>query len=135
VPTNERDTPKAPIAGHLVLVVDDDEAIGELIAMALVQTGIWVSVAHSGRDALERARQHRPDLVVLDLSLPDATGEAIANSLRRRCGPMPIVLVSAQDRPSVARAADAVHAERFFTKPFDVDALENAVSQVLATCS
>src|SRR6266699_3097030 len=71
-------------ASHRILVVDDEPDITALVAYHLAKEGYRVTTAASGRDALRAAREERPDLVVLDLMLPGASGYDVLTDLRRR---------------------------------------------------
>src|SRR5438067_13170765 len=74
--------PKAPL--HRILVVDDEPDITALVAYHLAKAGYRVATATNGRDALQAAREERPDLVVLDLMLPGLSGYEVLVDLRRR---------------------------------------------------
>ena len=68
---------------HRILVVDDEPDITALVAYHLAKAGYRVATAANGRDALRAAREERPDLVVLDLMLPGASGYDVLTELRR----------------------------------------------------
>ena len=70
-------------AGPRVLVVDDEESITELLSMALRYEGFEVQTAASGYGALEQIEEFRPDLILLDVMLPDIDGFNVAERLRR----------------------------------------------------
>src|SRR5437667_11046852 len=74
--------PNAPL--HRVLVVDDEPDITALVAYHLAKAGYRVATATNGRDALQAAREERPDLVVLDLMIPGLSGYQVLVDLRRR---------------------------------------------------
>src|SRR5206468_12652917 len=83
-----------------VLVVDDEEHITELVAMGLGYNGFDVERAASGREALTAIEQRRPDLVVLDVMLPDLDGFEVARRLRQTEGAgtrVPILFLTARD--------------------------------------
>jgi response regulator of citrate/malate metabolism len=104
-----------------VLVVDDDFRVAELHAqfVARVPGFTVVGVAHTGNAAVEAARSKRPDLVLLDLYLPDEHGLSVLRRLREGDGPHPdvIVITAAQDLPSLRTAMQwgVVH---YLVKPF-----------------
>src|SRR6187200_565397 len=86
-------------ASAIVLVVDDDPEIRDVVRWLLEDEGWTVETASDGRDALERATQARPALIVLDMGLPILSGEEVANRLRLYFRePPPIVVVSADGR-------------------------------------
>src|SRR5205085_3031219 len=88
-----------PAAPRRILVVDDDPRIVALVRAYLVAGGYEVITAHAGREALEKAEREAPDLVVLDLMLPEVDGIEITRRLRAR-GDVPILMLTA--RGSVA---------------------------------
>lgn len=109
-----------------VLVVDDDFRVAELHAdfVNRIDGFTVVSVAHTGRAALDAARKHRPDLVLLDLYLPDESGLAVLAKLREGDAPHPdvIAVTAARDLPSIRTAMQrgVVH---YLVKPFPFRAL------------
>ena len=68
--------------GASILVVDDEPDLVELVRLTLDQAGHQVATAASGREALDALRRHRPDLLILDLMLPDVSGTEICRRLR-----------------------------------------------------
>lgn len=105
-----------------VLVVDDDRALGRALAINLGARGYQVEVALTGAAALASAGAHTPDLVILDLGLPDMDGLQVLTSLRR-WSDMPVLVLSARDaQPGKVAALDA-GADDYLTKPFGMDEL------------
>ena len=105
-----------------ILVVEDERDIADFIARGLILKGYEVDAAHDGEEALARARERRPDLVVLDLMLPGVDGIEVCRRLRA-AGDVPIIILTARD--SVAdkvRGLDA-GADDYVTKPFVFDEL------------
>ena len=102
-----------------VLVVDDDPHILRTLRIHLAAHGYTVATASTGRDALAAAAGDRPDLVVLDLGLPDIDGTAVITALRRK-STMPIIVLSARiDAPDKVHALDT-GADDYVTKPFGI---------------
>ena len=100
-----------------VLVVDDEPKIARLLRDYLERAGFAVSVAHDGREALMRVRTERPDLVILDLGLPEIDGLDVARRLRRD-GDTPIIMVTARDDEIDRVAGLELGADDYVTKPF-----------------
>jgi CheY-like chemotaxis protein len=112
-----------------VLVVEDDEGIRELIALALGDEGHQVDEALDGRSALEQIARQPPDLIILDMKMPGMDGWEFARAYRgRHGGRTPIVVLTAAI-DAEARATE-VGAEAFLAKPFDLDALIERVSRL-----
>ena len=113
-----------------ILVVDDDPEIRDVVRWLLEDEGWTVETASDGRDALERATQVRPALIVLDMGLPILSGEEVAMRLRVYYHePPPIVVVSADGR--AGEKAARIGAAAYLHKPFDVDELARLVRRTL----
>jgi DNA-binding response OmpR family regulator len=106
-----------------ILVVEDDDAIAGEVCDALVTHGYGVSAAATGRKGLELARSLRPDLVVLDLGLPDLDGVQLCRTIRGELAGTPIVIVTARDADiDIVVGLDA-GATDYVTKPFTMAVL------------
>jgi CheY-like chemotaxis protein len=114
-----------------VLVVDDDPDILEAICDILEGEGYRVSRARHGLEALEKVRQERPSLILLDLMMPVMDGMAFAHALREQKldEGVPIVVISADGNP---QKAASIGARGFLAKPFDIQALLDHVSTAAA---
>jgi DNA-binding response OmpR family regulator len=132
---HQRSPVQEPSAEQLVgaiLVVDDDPEIRDVVRWLLEDEGWTVETASDGRDALERATQVRPALIVLDMGLPILSGEEVAMRLRVYYHePPPIVVVSADGR--AGEKAARIGAAAYLHKPFDVDELARLVRRTLAS--
>jgi two-component system KDP operon response regulator KdpE len=105
-----------------VLVVDDDARLLRTLHITLTARGYEVLTAADGATALRIAARHHPDVVVLDLGLPDLDGTAVVAALRER-STVPVVVLSARsDAADKVRALDR-GADDYVTKPFGVDEL------------
>jgi two-component system KDP operon response regulator KdpE len=105
-----------------VLVVDDDTALARALAINLRARGFEVGVATDGRDALEQVARFRPEVVVLDLGLPDLDGLEVLAGIRG-WSPVPVVVLSARsDGDEKVDALDA-GADDYVTKPFEMNEL------------
>lgn len=111
--------PAAPPPGHapLALVVEDEQPIRRFLRATLEGQGWRVVEAGRGQDALVHARLAPPDVVLLDLGLPDLDGLQVTRRLREWAG-MPIVVLSARGRESDKVAALDAGADDYLTKPF-----------------
>jgi two-component system, OmpR family, KDP operon response regulator KdpE len=105
-----------------ILVVDDDPQLARALRITLTAHGYQVDTAADGATALASASRNRPDLVILDLGLPDLDGVAVAQGLRGWSSAPIIVLSARQAEPSKVDALDA-GADDFVTKPFGMDEL------------
>jgi len=113
-----------------VLVVDDEPMIVQLVRDYLDRAGLTVSVARDGPEALMRARQDRPDLIVLDLGLPGLDGLEVTRRLRRESG-VPIIMLTARDDETDKIVGLELGADDYVTKPFSPRELTARVRAVL----
>lgn len=115
----------------LVLVADDDPELLAIIEVALNDRGYRVATAKNGREALDRVEQERPQLILLDMTMPVMDGWCFARALRDKYGRgIPIVVMTAV-KDSQLRS-DEVGAEAELGKPFELDALYDVVEDALA---
>ncbi len=120
-----------------VMVVDDDEAQVCSLEHRLVQLGFRVLTAHRGHDALQLASSDPPDIVLLDLRLPDMEGFEVCSRLADApgtCG-IPVIIVSAMERPDIVRRARSVGCEYYLRKPYDPNVLLALIERALAESS
>ena len=113
-----------------VLVVDDEPRIVQLVRDYLERAGFAVSTARDGREALMRARQDRPDLILLDLGLPELDGLEVTRRLRRDSG-VPIIMLTARDEETDKVVGLELGADDYVTKPFSPRELTARVRAVL----
>jgi DNA-binding response OmpR family regulator len=113
-----------------VLVVDDEPRIVQLVRDYLERAGFAVSTARDGREALMRARQDRPDLILLDLGLPELDGLEVTRRLRRDSG-VPIIMLTARDDETEKVVGLELGADDYVTKPFSPRELTARVRAVL----
>ena len=118
-----------------VLVVDDEPNIRELVQVALKFHGCAVSTAASGTDALRQAESARPDLIVLDVVLPDIDGFEVCRRLRAGGNEVPVIFLTARDTSSDTVTGLALGGDDYVTKPFSVEALVARVRAVLRRAS
>ena len=109
-------------AGARVLVVDDERAIRRFLRASLTAHGYTVFEAATGEEGLASVLANRPDLIILDLSLPDMTGVEVTQRLRE-WATMPIIVLSVHDSEADKIAALDAGADDYVTKPFGVGEL------------
>ena len=113
-----------------ILICDDEETMRQLLRVVLDGNYVFEE-APDGQSALELARRLRPDLVILDVMLPGTSGIAVLEQLRadETLAPVPVVVMTAW--PQMENDAVDAGASRFFTKPFEPDAMKDAVEELL----
>jgi len=113
-----------------VLIIEDDARIRPLLMRSLGERGHAVSSASTGMQGLAMAVDHRPDLVILDLGLPDVDGTRVLSMLRA-VSDVPVIIASARDDdPSLVGCLDA-GADDYVVKPFTTDQLEARIRAVM----
>jgi two-component system, OmpR family, response regulator len=116
-----------------ILVVDDEQSITDLLAMALRYEGMEVQVAHLGRQALEAVSSFRPHLVVLDVMLPDLSGFDVLQRMSRDGigGRLPVLFLTARDTLDDKLRGFTLGGDDYMTKPFSVEELIVRVRAIL----
>jgi two-component system response regulator PrrA len=107
-----------------VLIVDDDAVLRRSLARALRLAGFRTDVAEGGRDALARIAASRPDVVVLDVSMPDLSGTEVCRRLRADGNEVPVVMLSALDEADDRISGLQAGADDYLVKPFVTAELE-----------
>src|SRR6266446_9680464 len=116
-----------------VLIVDDQRALVRLLEFNLQQAGFETAVAYGGEEALQKTRQRVPDLVVLDLMLPDISGTEVCRQLKAspRTRHVPVLMLTARTDEVDRVVGFEVGADDFVTKPFSVRELVLRLRAVL----
>jgi two-component system OmpR family response regulator len=122
--------------GERLLVVDDEPTVRELLSATLRFAGFTVSSAESGVQALESARADPPDLVLLDVMLPDLDGFEVIRRLRMlprgdRPGPVPVLFLTARDATADKINGLRLGGDDYVTKPFDLEELLARIRAIL----
>jgi two-component system, OmpR family, response regulator len=114
-----------------VLVVDDEPNIRELVQVALNFHGCAVTTGATGEDALKLAYAYDPDLIVLDVLLPDIDGFEVCRRLRLVANDVPVIFLTARDATADTVTGLTIGGDDYITKPFSVEALVARVRAVL----
>jgi PleD family two-component response regulator len=123
-----------PLAKKRVLIVDDDRMIRMLVRLLLQPEGYEVLEAENGRQGLDMAQVHRPDLLITDLMMPEVNGYETLSALRADAGfaMLPVIVLTAEADPSVERKVMELGADDYLIKPFESDVLLKRVRSVFA---
>lgn len=124
----------ARAASRSVLLVEDDESIIEFVSLGLGYEGFDVQVARNGLDALHVLRRQVPDLLLLDLMLPGASGMEILTEIRRRRS-VPVIILSARDEVADRVAGLEAGADDYLPKPFRFEELLARIKAVMRRVS
>jgi two-component system, OmpR family, response regulator len=104
-----------------VLVVDDEPVLAEMVSMALRYEGWNIATAGDGSAAIAAARAQRPDVVVLDVMLPDMSGLDVLHKLREENPRLPVLLLTAKDAVEDRIAGLTAGGDDYVTKPFSIE--------------
>jgi two-component system response regulator AtoC len=116
-----------------ILVIDDDVSIAETLELYLTEEGYEVVTAHTGTEGLNKSIQHSPDLVILDIRLPDIDGFTVLEDLREENENIKVIMITAHhDMDSTIRAMKE-GAFDYIHKPINVDELDIAIKKALKT--
>ena len=118
------------MAGSRVLIVEDDQTLREVLKYNLSKEGYEVLAAQDGVQALETARSHKPDLVILDIMLPRLTGDEVCRILRNE-GTVPILMLTARTEEIDKVVSLELGADDYMTKPFSMRELLARVRAML----
>ena len=114
----------------LVLVADDEPRITKLVAIALTEEGFRVITASNGEEALRLADEYRPDIILLDIVMPDLDGIEVMRQLRESRS-VPVILLTAKGSTADKAKGLDLGADDYIAKPFHPDELAARVRSVL----
>ena len=117
-----------------VLVVDDEAKITRLLKSYLEASGYEVATQETGMAAVDYAKEHQPDLVILDLKLPDISGYEVSDQLRQVYDhdALPILMLTSMDRPEDRERGFEHGADAYISKPFDFSSVAQQVGLLLS---
>jgi excisionase family DNA binding protein len=129
----ERSGPGKPARGPLVLVVDDDPQVREVVRVNLEMEGYAVREAANAEEGLTAVEDDAPDLILLDVMMPQVDGWEMLRRVQEQhgIGSIPVVMFSGQLEGSAQREAVARGAQGFVGKPFDLRALIEQTKQIV----
>lgn len=114
-----------------ILVVDDEKNIRQLFQEELIDEGYQVAVADSGKEALAKLAQRKPDLMIVDIRMPEMTGLELLQEIRRSHKDIPIIVCTAlralQDDYTIWES----QVSAFLAKPVDLDELKAKVAEII----
>jgi two-component system phosphate regulon response regulator PhoB len=120
-----------------LLIVDDEDGLRSLVRMTLDSEGYQILEAQEGGHALELARAHHPDLVLLDVMLPDLSGFEICRQIKSDplMASTTVLMLTAKAQESDLGEAETAGADGYFVKPFSPIALMQRVESILGAAS
>ncbi|MCB1182488.1 response regulator [bacterium] len=120
-----------------VLIADDEHNIRHILDFSLHAEGFDVLSAHNGEDALAMAREHRPDLIILDVMMPGRGGIETCRALKEdiETAGIPVILLTARVGQADRQAGNEAGADQYITKPFSPQKVIDTVQQLLGARS
>jgi CheY-like chemotaxis protein len=117
-----------------VLIVDDDPGIRMLLSKFLQREGYETIMAQNGLEGVEFAKKHQPNLIIMDVVMPQMDGLTAARLIKfyKPLSDVPILFLTAKDAEKEIELAQEVRAEVYITKPFDVRQIINVVRETLS---
>lgn len=121
----------ADVEATKVLVVDDEESLVDMVSTALRFVGYDVRTELRGYDALRSVKSSAPDLIVLDVNLPDVDGFEVCRRIRRDGVDVPVIFLTARDGADDIRAGFVGGGDDYLTKPFSLEELSLRIDAIL----
>jgi CheY-like chemotaxis protein len=118
-----------------ILAVDDDPSIRYIVKRLLENAGHEVSEASGGNDCLDKLEDERPDLVLLDVMMPDMMGFEVLDEIRKMEHPVPVVMMTVVESPDTMEPENFQGLVDYINKPFDEKDLVQRVNDALALVS
>jgi len=117
-----------------ILLIDDNDALCEIIRMLLEKEGFAVAVSHDGNDGLDNIHKEKPDLVILDLGLPGLPGEEVCRRIRKDddIAKTPVIMLTAKQEDSDRIVGRVIGADSYITKPFESEKLLKEMNRLLS---
>jgi len=115
-----------------VLIVDDDPEMVLVLGMLMKVNGITALKAFGGVEGLEKARADKPDVILLDIMMPDMDGYEVIKELRsdKNTKGIPVIFVTARTDAEYEERAEALGADGYITKPYERDSLMETIRRV-----
>jgi DNA-binding response OmpR family regulator len=117
-----------------ILVIDDSHLMGHVLEKELHQNGFEVIVAYEGKAGLLKAGEIKPDIIILDLVLPDMPGEEVCRQLKKdhRTEKIPVIMLTGKDSDVDHVVGRVLGAQAYIAKPFDLGQLMGEISKYIA---
>lgn len=118
-----------------ILIIEDESDVCKVLAFRLEKNGFEVICAKGGKEGLDKVRMNRPDLVILDLMLPELPGEQVCKEIRKDIDieKTPIIMLTAKAGEVDKIVGRVIGANYYMTKPFDVKELLDKIGKLIGT--
>jgi len=116
-----------------ILIVENNETLTEIYDLALTKAGFNVVITNDGTSALDYLASKTPDLVILDLKLPDIDGLKILEEIKKLSRELPVILCTARDKQTIQHEVESVKVVDYLTKPVIFKNLVAKIKEVLGS--
>ncbi|SUI99083.1 Sporulation initiation phosphotransferase F [Sporosarcina pasteurii] len=116
-----------------VLIVDDQQGIRLLLEEVFKKEGYGTKSAANGGEALQQVKNEQPDCILLDMKMPGMDGIDVLRQLKKEWPEIPVIMMTAYEELKLVEHALEIGAEKYFTKPFDIFEVRDAVNLLLAS--
>jgi two-component system response regulator PilR (NtrC family)/two-component system KDP operon response regulator KdpE len=120
------------IKGSFILIIDDEPDICKLLQLSLVKHGYNVKYVHALTEGMLYLQQEQPDLLFLDIHLPDGSGLDALPAIKMKCPALPVITISAYDNGMEKQKALNAGASYFLAKPFNVKNLDELMNNMFS---
>jgi len=124
------------MAGMKLLIIDDEKDFVEAIAARLAAKGLEILKAFDGREGLEKARSEKPDLVILDVIMPEMNGYDVCRKLKvdedKDVRSIPVIMLTAKFEPNDIKFGREMGADAYMTKPLELEPLLREIDRLLS---
>lgn len=118
---------------YKILCVDDEKNLVDIFSAGLIKAGYEVVIAYDGEQALEKAEQDKPDVVILDLMMPKLNGFEVLMQIRKRFKKwIPVIIYSAENDLESLKKAYRLEADHYLTKPCSMENMIRGVETMLS---
>ncbi|HHW62125.1 MAG TPA: response regulator [Syntrophomonadaceae bacterium] len=115
-----------------ILIVDDQKGVRRLLEELFKKEGWTVRVTTDGREALEQVEKKRPDVILMDVKMPNMNGLEASQLILEKYGDIPIIMMTAYGEIDVVKKALDAGVKKCITKPFDIIVLRDMVNELIA---
>lgn len=114
-----------------MLIVDDQKGIRKLLEELFKKEGFEVKVAADGREAIEEVREFVPDIILMDMKMPNMNGLEASQEILKTHQEIPIILMTAYGEMEVVKKALEIGVKKYITKPFDIVVIRDMVKDTV----
>jgi len=123
--------PESELTGKRVLVVDDSKVIRSMLSSTIEKLGMTVALAINGKEAVEKNRDFKPDLIIMDLVMPEMGGLDAMMEIRHEVPDMKFIILTSSSRKDEIVTAKMLGASDYLIKPFNMDQLVERINNIL----